>query len=410
MQPKLDLDFVRGQFPGLSKGWAFFDNAGGSQITANALARITEFLTERNAQIGGSYDVSQAAQEALAAARLAGQTMVNAARPEEIVFGASTTALIQNLARAMRSQLKPGDEIIVTSFDHESNIGPWCLLSEFGIRIKVWELDRATLQPDLLDLERLLSERTRLVCVTHTSNILGSVHPIGEIAEIVHRHGARLCVDAVAYAPHRAIDVQSWDVDYYVFSLYKTYGPHYALMYGKYDCLLELDTLYHYFYGKDRVPAKLEPGNACYELAYSTVGIVDYLAELGERSGVKGTKRDRLVAGYDAITEQESALSERLIGYLRRRNDCRIVGRSDVDASRIPTIAFAIDGQNPAELVKRIDAHKVAIRFGDFHSRRLIEYLDLARNSGVLRVSMVHYNTVEEIDRLTDALDESLAA
>jgi selenocysteine lyase/cysteine desulfurase len=138
MQPKLDLDFVRGQFPGLSKGWAFFDNAGGSQITANALARITEFLTERNAQIGGSYDVSQAAQEALAAARLAGQTMVNAARPEEIVFGASTTALIQNLARAMRSQLKPGDEIIVTSFDHESNIGPWCLLSEFGIRIKVW--------------------------------------------------------------------------------------------------------------------------------------------------------------------------------------------------------------------------------------------------------------------------------
>jgi cysteine desulfurase family protein (TIGR01976 family) len=410
MQRKLDLDFVRGRFPGLSKGWAFFDNAGGSQITANALARINEFLTERNVQIGGSYDVSQAAQAALAAARLAGQTMVNAARPEELVFGASTTALIQNLARAMRSQLTPGDEIIVTSFDHESNIGPWSLLSEFGIKIKVWELDRATLQPDLSHLERLLSARTRLVCVTHTSNILGSVNPIGEIAEIVHRHGARLCVDAVAYAPHRAIDVQSLNVDYYVFSLYKTYGPHYALMYGKYDYLLELDTLYHYFYGKDRVPAKLEPGNACYELAYSTVGIVDYLAELGQRCGAEGKQRDLLVAGYDAITAQETALSERLIGYLRRRNDCHIVGRSDVDASRIPTIAFTIDGQNPAEIVKRIDSHKVAIRFGDFHSRRLIEYLDLARNSGVLRVSMVHYNTIEEIDRLTHALDESLAA
>lgn len=410
MQAPLDIEFVRSQFPGLSSGWALFDNAGGSQIVKGAVDRINEFLLEKNVQIGGSYAMSQSAAEALVSARQAAQTMVNAARPEEIVFGSSTTALLQNLARSMRSQLRPGDEIVVTNFDHESNIGPWDLLGEFGIIVKVWEINRETLVPELEDLEALMSERTRLACVTHASNILGSVNPVADIAALVHRWGARLCVDAVAYAPHRAIDVQAWDVDYYVFSLYKTYGPHYAMMYGKYDHLLELDTLYHYFYGKDKVPGKLEPGNACYELAYSTLGIVDYLAALGERAGASGNARDKLVAAFDAISTQECALAERLIASLRKRNDCRIIGRSDSDSSRIPTVAFMFDGRDPAEITRKMDAYKVAMRFGDFHSRRLIEYLDLAQNKGVLRVSMVHYNTVEEVDRLNAALDEILSA
>lgn len=407
----LNLDYVRSQFPGLSRGWTFFDNAGGSQILKGALERINTFLIEKNVQIGGSYEVSQSAASALYEARTAAMHLVNASRPEEIVFGNSTTALLQNLARAMQSQLSAGDEIIVTVSDHESNIGPWDRLQDAGIVLKFWPLNKETLTLDLADLQALMSERTKMVCVTHVSNILGSINPIREIADFVHAREAKICVDAVAYAPHRAVDVQAFDVDYYVFSLYKTYGPHYALMYGKYDLLLELDTLYHYFYGKDKVPGKLEPGNPNYELAYSTCGIVDYLTELGEQAGETGTIRQKIEAAFSAITAQENLLTERLLSYLRSRNDCRIVGQiSNFGDTRVPTIAFRIDGREAGELCKAMDGEHIAMRFGDFHSRRLAEYLELTDHGGMLRVSMVHYNTLEEVDRFTAALDHILAS
>ncbi|TPP09779.1 cysteine desulfurase-like protein [Rhizobium glycinendophyticum] len=406
----LNLDYVRSQFPGLDRGWTFFDNAGGSQIVKGAVERINTFLYEKNVQIGGSYEVSQAAAAALYEARTAAMHLVNASRPEEIVFGNSTTALIQNLARAMHGQLSAGDEIIITVADHESNIGPWDRLQERGVILKIWPLDKKTLTLELVDLEPLMSARTKLVCVTHCSNILGSINPIREIADFVHARGAKICVDAVAYAPHRAVDVQAFDVDYYVFSLYKTYGPHYALMYGRYDLLLELDTLYHYFYGKDKVPGKLEPGNPNYELAYSTCGIVDYLTTLGEQVGETGGTRAKIEAAYGAITVQENALTERLLTYLRSRNDCRIIGQAvNRDSQRVPTIAFRFDGREAADLCKAMDAEKIAMRFGDFHSRRLAEYLGLTDHGGMLRVSMVHYNTIEELDRFTSALDRILA-
>ncbi len=407
---QLNLDYVRSQFPGLSRGWTFFDNAGGSQILKGAVERINTFLIEKNVQIGGSYEVSQAAAAALYEARTAAMHLVNANRPEEIVFGSSTTALLQNLARAMQSQLSPGDEIIITVSDHESNIGPWDRLQERGIVLKIWPLNKQSLTLDLADLEPLMSERTKLVCVTHVSNILGSINPIREISDFVHARGARICVDAVAYAPHRAVDVQGIDADYYVFSLYKTYGPHYALMYGKYDLLLELDTLYHYFYGKDKVPGKLEPGNPNYELAYSTCGIVDYLSTLGEQAGETGSIRQKIEAGFAAITAQENLLTEKLLGYLRSRNDCQIVGQAyNRDGTRVPTIAFRIDGREAGEICRAMDGEKIAMRFGDFHSRRLAEYLGLTDHGGMLRVSMVHYNTVEELDRFTAALDRILS-
>lgn len=406
----LNLDYVRSQFPGLSRGWTFFDNAGGSQILKGALERINTFLIEKNVQIGGSYAVSQSAANALYEARTAAMHLVNASRPEEIVFGNSTTALLQNLARAMQSQLSAGDEIIVTVSDHESNIGPWDRLQDAGVTLKFWPLNKETLTLDLADLAPLMSERTKMVCVTHVSNILGSINPIREIADFVHAHGAKICVDAVAYAPHRAVDVQAFDVDYYVFSLYKTYGPHYALMYGKYDLLLELDTLYHYFYGKDKVPGKLEPGNPNYELAYSTCGIVDYLTALGEQAGETGTVRQKIEAAFAAITAQENLLTERLLSYLRSRNDCRIIGQTaNHGETRVPTIAFRFDGREAGDLCKAMDGENIAMRFGDFHSRRLAEYLELTGHGGMLRVSMVHYNTLEEVDRFTAALDRILA-
>ena len=410
-QRTLDMDYVHSQFPALANGWTFFDNAGGSQILSKALDRINAFLIERNVQIGGSYEVSQKAAEALLDARKSAAQLVNANRPEEIIFGASTTVLLQNLARAMRSQFKPGDEIVVTIGDHESNIGPWVALEEFGVNLRFWEPDVKTGRLSLDGLKAVMSDCTKLVCVTHVSNIIGEINPIREFADYAHANGAKICIDAVAYAPHRAVDVKAFDADYYVFSLYKTYGPHGAMMYGKYDLLLELDTLYHYFYGKDKVPGKLEAGNPSYEMAYSVCGIVDYLTELGERAGGSGTVRDKIVAAYDAIAAQENALTERLLTYLRGRNDCVIVGQDDNrDGTRIPTIAFRFDGRNAEEVCKIIDREKIAIRFGDFHSRRLVEYMGLSDNAGVLRVSMVHYNTIEQVDRLTAAFDRLLDA
>lgn len=404
--PALDLDHVRSNFPGLSRGWTLFDNAGGSQILRGAVDRMTEFLFEKNVQIGGSYDISLAAAEALRDARAAAATLMNAARPEEIIFGPSTTVLLQNLSRAMRSQLQPGDEVIVTMSDHESNIGPWVSLQEFGIILKFWPLNHDTLSLELEDLAPLMTDRTKLVAVTHVSNILGHVNPVAEIARFVHDRGARICVDAVAYAPHRAIDVQALDVDYYVFSLYKTYGPHYAVMYGKHAHLLELDTLYHYFYGKDKVPGKLEPGNPSYECAYSTLAIRDYFAGLG---GAAPTQRAAIEAGFASVTAQEDALVDRLLSYLTARNDCRVFGATaNPDSKRIPTVAFRFEGQDSGALAKSMDSYKIAIRHGDFHSRRLVEDLGQTWDGGLLRVSMVHYNTLEEVDRLCSAFDSIL--
>ena len=329
--------------------------------------------------------------------------LVNANRPEEIVFGHSTTVLVRFLATAMASQLQPGDEIVVTDFDHESNIGPWLTLKERGVVFKIWEIDRDTLRPDLAALDRLMGPRTRLVCVTHASNILGTINPIREIADFVHARGARICVDGVAYAPHRAIDVQALDVDYYVFSLYKTYGPHLAVLYGRYDQLLELDGLYHYFYGKEKVSAKLEPGNPNYELAWGSAGIVDYLETLGEGKG-----RPAIERAFEAIADHEAKIGDQLLSWLRARNDVSIVGERGADpAIRVPTISFAVEGKTPSEIVSRIDPARIGVRHGDFHSRRLIEALGLP-HGGPIRVSMVHYNTGAEVARLIEALDAAM--
>lgn len=405
----LDLDFVRGQFPGLNNGWTLFDNAGGTQILARSVDRLNDFLFNMNVQTGGSYDLSIKAANALESGRQAMMHLTNASRAEEIAFASSSTVALQNLAKSMRGQFKPGDEVIVTVSDHESNIGPWTTLEEFGVTLKFWNIDPERLELKFDDLQSLLSDRTKLVAVTYVSNILGTINPIADIAKLVHSADAKLCVDAVAFAPHRAIDVAALDVDYLVFSLYKVFGPHFAVLYGKYDLLRELDNLYHYFYGKEKVPAKLEPGNASYELAYASIGIVDYLAELAEQVDGAGSTRDKIVRAFDRITLYENAIAERLLAYLRSRSDCRILGfENGSDERRVPTISFVVDGQDSGQIAKKMDAYNIAIRFGDFHARRLLEFLNLANNGGCVRVSMAHYNTISEVDALIGALEEVL--
>ncbi len=401
----LDLDVVRARFPALADGVAYFDNAGGSLVLASVAERVAEYLLTSSVQTGATYAASELAAARLLEARTKIARLINAARPEEIVLNASTTINLRFLATAMASRLAPGDEIVVTAFDHESNIGPWRGLAERGVVIRTWALDPETLEPDLDALDRLMTDRTRLVAVTHASNILGGILPVRAIADLVHARGAEICVDGVALAPHRAVDVRKLDVDYYAFSFYKTYGPHFAVLYGRHEKLLELDGLYHYFYGKEKVPAKLEPGNTNYELAWGTTAIVDYLDDLGGGTGDHAA----IEKAFGLIADHEAVIGGRLLDFLGSRNDVRIVGSRSVDpASRVPTVSFKVDGHDSAAVVGAVDADRIGIRYGDFASRRLVESLGLAPGNGVIRASMVHYNTVDEVDRLIAALERAL--
>ncbi len=405
----LDPAFVRAQFPALANGFVFLDNAGGSQILGHVVERISDYLMTSNVQLGASYAISQRAGERMQEAQRRMAELINAERPEEVVMGPTSTLLVQLLAKAMAHQFTPGDEVVVTRADHESNIGAWVGLESIGVIPRFWEVNAETGALNLDDLGRVMSSRTKLVAFTHASNILGTIHPVAEITRFVHDRGARVCVDGVAYAPHRAVDVRAWDVDYYVLSLYKVYGPHHALLYGKYAQLLELANLYHYFIAKDRIPYKLQPGNPNYELSYGAIGIADYLAELGASAGAPqgASRRTRIETAFAAIADHEAALADRLLSFLATKPRVRVIGATTGDqAVRVPTISFVAAGVDSQAIVRHIDMLQIGIRFGDFHSRRLVDHLDLSRHNGVVRVSMVHYNTAAEIDRLIRGLDE----
>lgn len=391
----------------MENGWTFFDNAGGSQILKSVVGKLNDFLYNKNAQTGGTYETSVAAAEALYKGRTSMARFINASRPEEIVFASSSTVALQNLAKALRSQLSEGDEVIVTISDHESNIGPWVALERDGVEVKFWNLNPDTLELDLADLGKLMTPRTKLVAVTHVSNILGTINPIAEISAFVHERGALICVDSVAFAPHRLIDVRELDVDFLVFSTYKTFGPHFAVLYGKYDELLKLDNIYHYFHSKEDVPRKLEPGNPSYELAYSLTGITDYFEHLGRSDKQDSDPRQSFSKVFEMVAEHEAQLGETFLAYLRSRNDCRIIGRtSGLDPQRVPTMSFCLHGKDPGEVARSVEPYKLAIRYGDFYARRLIDYLNLSEAGGVIRVSMVHYNTLDEVNSLVEAMEE----
>jgi cysteine desulfurase family protein (TIGR01976 family) len=412
----LDLGFARSQFPALSDdpdAWTYLDNAGGSQVLGTVADRVREYLLTSSVQTGASYGVSALAAERLYAGQLAIAELINAARPEEIVFGASSTVMIQTLARAIAPKLSPGDEVIVSMIDHEANIGPWLALEATGIVIRRWNLNRETMTLEVDDLEQLMTPRTRLVVCTQTSNIFGQLIPVDAIAACAHRHGAEVCVDGVAFAQHRLVDVREWDVDYYVFSLYKVFGPHHGVLYGKYDRLLELANLSHHFIPLDKIPGKLQPGNPNYELSYGATAIPEYLVALGERSGAAAgaSRRARMHAAFDAIADHEALLAERLLAWLRERNDVRIIGpASSSRAVRVPTISFVVEGRDSDTVVRAIDPMKIGIRFGDFYSRRLIEDLGLAARKGVVRASFAHYNLVADADRLIAGLDQVVSS
>ncbi len=409
MTPQL-LEQIRAEFPALAGDTVFLDNAGGSQVLRRVADRVRDYLLTSSVQLGASYADSQRAGEKVLAARRAVAELINAAHDDEVVMGGATTALMFVLTQALRPGVKPGDEIIVTNSDHEANIGGWMRLAEAGAVIKVWEVNRDSLALELADLDRLLSPRTTWLAMTQASNILGTINPVEEAARRVHAVGGRVCVDAVAYAPHRLVDVQACGADVVVFSFYKVFGPHYAVLWGRRELLLSLPSLNHFFIGPEVIPYKLQPGNVNYELSYGCIGIRDYLCDTGAALGTGGTPRQQMQAAFDAFARHEDRLAERLLVWLRSRKGVQIVGRpSAADGQRVPTISFVVANTPSEAIVRHVDRFGIGIRFGDFYARRLIEALGLQPvHGGVVRVSMAHYNTLDEINRLITHLDEVL--
>lgn len=407
----LQLDWVRQQFPALNGEWTFMDNAGGSQTLKSVVDRISEYLLTSDVQHGASYAVSQLAMQRVAQGSAAMARYVNAADPSEVVMGGSTTLLIRILSLCLSQQWKAGDEVIVSHSDHEANVSPWTDLERLGITVKIWKTHQDSLRYEREDLEKLLTDRTKLVAITHTSNLLGTLNPIKEIAQWVHEAGALICVDGVAHAPHRLVDVQELGVDFYIFSFYKVYGPHYAMMYGRRELLVNMPGINHYFITGADTPYKFQPGNVNFEFAYGMLGLTDYLDAAYQQHfpTAEADPRQRWGKVYQLMGDHEAVLAHRLLDFLQAKSNVWILGEASGDAAlRVPTISFVGQGMDSKSIVDQVDPFKIAIRYGDFYAKKLVHDLGLEAQNGVVRVSLVHYNTLDEVDRLIKVLDRVL--
>lgn len=382
------------------------DNAGGSQILGSAVDEISEYLINSNVQLGATYKISALAGDKLnkVTQQIAG--FLNTRDPKEIVIGPTSTMQLRILSLCISRQWKEGDEVIVTNTDHEANVSCWTDLEEKGIKIKIWKINKDSFELKTEDLEKLITSRTKLVAITHCSNVLGTINPIKRIAEIVHRAGALICVDGVAFAPHRKVDVQELDVDFYVFSWYKVYGPHLAVMYGKLDLLIEMTGINHYFFKPEDVPYKFQPGNYNFELTYGLRAIPEYLVKCYDHHfpQINAAVNEKYLKSFELIAEYEEELATRLLDYLNSVENLQIIGHTSPDSKlRVPTISFVHKTLKSPEIVAAVDRENIGIRYGDFYAKKLIQDLDLEKQGGVVRVSLAHYNTMEEVDKLIAA-------
>ncbi len=405
----LDVEFVRSQFPAFSqenlRGWGFYENAGGSYACAQVIDRLGRYYRETKLQPYGLYPASQRAGEEMDSARVRLAGLLNVA-PDEISFGPSTSQNSYVIANAFRSGLKDGDQIIVTNQDHEANSGVWRRLAVAGVEVLEWQVDPLTGELDLADLEALLSPRTRLVTMPHCSNIVGQINDVSLAAEKVHGVGALLLVDGVSYAPHGLPDIKSLGADIYLFSLYKTFGPHQGVIYARAQVLEELENQGHYF-NAGYPEKRLTPAGPDHAQIAATNGVIDYYEALHshhfDAAGSLAEKAKQMNALFAA---HEKNLVGQLLDYLRSRNDLRIVGPQDSE-HKVATIAVQTN-RSAVDVARDLAAKKIMAGAGDFYAVRLLEALKVPVSPGVLRLSFVHYTSQSEIDQLIKALDQTL--
>jgi selenocysteine lyase/cysteine desulfurase len=405
----LDLDFVRDQFPAFSEptlqGWAFFENAGGSYPAAATVRRLHEFYMKTKVQPYGPYPASRRAGVLMDESHERIATCLNVNR-DEIHFGPSTSMNTYVLANALRPLMAEGDEIVVTNQDHEANSGAWRRLAITGITVREWQVDPQTGHLDPADLDTLLSHKTRLVAFPHASNIVAEINPVAEIAAKVRNAGAVSVVDGVAAAPHGLPDAQALGADVYLFSSYKSYGPHQGVMVVR-RALAERAANQGHYFNAGLLHKRFTPAGPDHAQIAAMAGIADYIDALYTRhfsTNLAADGRARRV--HDLMRGQEVTLMRPLLDYLRGRNDIRLLGPAEAEA-RAPTIALA-HARPGEELARDLAAHRIMAGGGDFYARRLVEALGVDADHGVLRLSFLHYTSPAEIDQLIGALDRVL--
>jgi cysteine desulfurase family protein (TIGR01976 family) len=413
----LDLTVVRSQFPALQQhaGVIFFDNPGGTQISRQSLERVTAYLTQHNANHGGAFPTSQQSDVVLEDAHAAMADFYNAARPEEIVFGNNMTTLTLHISRSISRAWNPGDAIVVTRLDHDANVTPWVLAAQdrgVNVRWVDFDVEEGTLNLD--DFAAALETRPRLAAVGYASNALGTINPVRKLVKMAHAAGAQVYIDAVQYAAHGPIDVQDLGCDFLVSSAYKFFGTHAGILYGRYDLLDELFA-YKVRPAGNELPGRFETGTQNHEGIAGVLGAIEYLQWLGQNFGQDTFEkyRDRfsgrrlqLKQAMSAIRAYEFEISRAVLGVLEALPGVRLYGLTDVRRleERVPTFAFTLEGWHPRRVAEELARQNINVWDGNYYALNVTERLGVEDSGGMVRVGPVHYNTLEEVERLKEAL------
>jgi selenocysteine lyase/cysteine desulfurase len=414
-QVALDLDFVRSQFPAFSSpvlsSHAFFENAGGSYPCVQVVDRLTRFYRDRKVQPYGPYPGAQAGGVEMDEARTRLAAMMGVKR-EEVSFGPSTSANTYVLAQAVRKWLAGGAEkpsggaVVVTNQDHEANSGVWRRLADEGIEIREWKIDRATGSLDLETLDSLLADgKVRLVCFPHCSNVIAEINDVSSICAMAKAAGARTVVDGVSYAPHGFPDVAALGCDAYLFSAYKTFGPHQGIMVLREGFGMELPGQAHFF-NHGVLYKRHTPAGPDHAQIAACAGMADYVDALAERHGISGDAAARNRGVHDLMRTQEVEVIQPLLDYLGQRNDVRLLGPRSAE-KRAPTVAVELN-RAAVPVSEELGRNGIACWAGDFYAVRPLEAMGIDRDKGVLRMSGVHYTSAEDVARLIAALDRVL--
>ena len=407
---KLDIDYVRSQFPAfkdpLSKDWSFFENAGGSYVPKNVIDKLTEFMTATKVQPYAEYPMSKIAGDNMDKATELFTKMINA-KNNEILIGGSTSINLYVLSNALKKFINKGDEIIVTNQDHEANISPWRRLKESGAKIIEWKFNLDNHELEISQLEKLITSKTKILAVTHCSNIVGSINNLKEICKLAHKKNIIVIGDGVSYAPHGFPNVKELDVDFYTFSLYKTYGPHLALLYGKEEILKDLPNQNHEFLN-GIYPYTINPGGPNHEELVSLIGIYEYLENLYNHH-YKNTEIPilrKIKKINNLISQHEENIANPILQYLSNRDDLDLIGKKIIaNKDRAPTISFTSKFRKSEEISNILLKNKIATRNDNFYAWRCLKYLGINTDDGVVRLSMTHYNTMGDTKKVIKALE-----
>ncbi|HLI09199.1 MAG TPA: cysteine desulfurase-like protein [Ktedonobacteraceae bacterium] len=411
----LNVQQVRAHFPALAADAIFFDNPGGTQVAQEVLQRMQDYLLHNNANHGGLFRTSQQSDAIVAEARQALADFLNAASPQEIVFGPNMTTLTFHISRSLARTLQPGDELVVTRLDHDANISPWLMIAqERGCTVRWVDFHEEDCTLDMQSMEEQITERTKIVAIGYASNAVGTINDAKRAVEMAHRVGALAYIDAVQYAPHRPIDVQALACDFLVCSAYKYFGPHLGVLYGKRD-LLDSLTAYKVRPASNEPGEKFETGTQSFEAIAGALGALEYLQWLGRTYGAPfaqqlssqySGRRLELKQAMAAIQEYELELNHSLLETLSSIAGLHIWGITDPHRlqQRVPTFSFTLEGHTPATVAETLGKENIYVWNGNYYALAVTERLGLEEQGGMVRVGLVHYNTQPEIERLQEAL------